>query len=151
MVHNNPITFYDNDGKKPTPTFKALYPVKEKNPVTGKTYRSIQEVAGGITVDVKVFELDTTYLLKGSTPAKRLVIHSHGEILPGAFGHVIRLEANTPTITVLGPHEEKLDLAIANFQEKNISYAKISYKGITLTSTQAEMAFGKGEKWNVKK
>jgi insecticidal toxin complex protein TccC len=145
MAYSNPITFYDTDGKKPTPTLNQTYP-PEIHPELGVVYHPIKEVFGfidpreGVEVDVQIWQTEVegqpVRLITGSKRAKRLVIYAHGGFINTE--DIIHLTEGIPTITVLGPYGEK---AFSSSSLHDQTYAKISHEGITLSSEQASNTF----------
>jgi hypothetical protein len=150
MVWNNPIAFIDEGGRKPTPSFKQLYPETETDLSTGEIYRPIKEVFNFTTtpnrrsVDVKSFEISSKlgkgfYLFQGPTKAKRLLVSAHGGFYANDKLKGIALSPGMPTVTVLGPHAQILSSDA--YYQVDKSYAKISYEGITLSSEEAQRDF----------
>lgn len=123
MVGNNPITFYDSDGKTKLRQLYSRgdttsgYVVFDEIPRgAGRYYRDIRIVPSPTTgeklrVNVKAWEEGPTgkelYLLKGEREAKRLVVDSHGAFDRENLSD-IELTPSTPKISYFNPHETKL-------------------------------------------
>jgi insecticidal toxin complex protein TccC len=160
MVRNNPVTFVDDDGCKPTAQhFKTIFGFKD--PKTGRVkpmsiHRKSKKKFWHITkifthdhekdVDVRVLEVGKGmgkgkkrgfYLFTGRKSAERLLISVHGGFLLGS--KPIDLTPDMPVITVLGPHGQ--GIFSDDYARTDKPYAKISYQRITLSSKEAENAF----------
>jgi hypothetical protein len=147
MVWNNPISFYDDDGKG-RKKFTKLYPETEVDPQTGKIYRHIGETYSTISsksfkVDIRVWEVGIkgkgAYLFTRSERATQLVVDAHGGY--NSFSNdIIPLTSDMPVITVLNPHSTYL---LSEFKdiEKGGAFAKISYEQVELVSKEAVTAF----------
>lgn len=149
MANNNPITFHDEDGRKPT--FSELYPNTEEDELTGETYHPIQKIFStsahpalqDVRVNLKAYELAlednerAAYLFTGPEYAERLLIYAHGGFYPE---DIINLTPEIPSVTFVGPHDQGI-LGGPSLIDMNQSYVNLSYEAITLTSEQAEQDF----------
>jgi insecticidal toxin complex protein TccC len=154
MARNNPIIFYDDDGRMPkksnpnVSTFKELYPEEKWDIETGKKYRTIRTVYSyNREVDVTVWEAgeeigkrNTLYWFTGPKKAKRLFMEPHGSFSKLAPQAIIHFKSDMPTVTTLNPHGKTL---VSNITDVNQIYAKISHEGIELSSEQAKQHFEK--------
>jgi insecticidal toxin complex protein TccC len=158
MAHNNPITFYDDDGRDVKDTSKKLrelYPRVESatgNIVShyipgesGQYYRDIKKIPGtffSTTVNYRALEVGPTgkelYLLTGKEQAKRVVIFAHGAFDPNVIREFYLTPAS-PKFTFLTPHGSRLLSYLKSIMQKSPAiYAKVSYEGIEPTSENAE-------------
>jgi insecticidal toxin complex protein TccC len=152
MVGNNPITFYDSDGKTKlrelypridSTTGEVVYHYEPGEP--GRYYRDIKKIPGSFfskTVNYRVWETGPTgkelHLLKGKEQAERVLIHSHGIFDPYEIRE-FPLTPESPKFIFLTPHGSGLIAYVASMLQKSPAiYAEVSYEGITPMSKNAE-------------